>query len=444
MTTFPLIRHEDANAVFAYRDGHAVSVGQFLGDVSQVAALLPDRRHILNLCADRYHFTVGFSAALLRQHVSLLPPNHTPDLIGQLIGQYPDLYCLTDTAIEHVELETVLYPQSAEINSDTPPIPAIPAEQVAALVFTSGSTGQPVPHRKYWGSLVKSALAEADRLSMAAYPGMVIVGTVPPQHMYGLESTVLMAMQGGLTLFAGRPFYPADVCAALASLPRPRGLVTTPVHLRALLAGMDEMPRVDFLLCATSLLPPQLAAEAEARFAAPLHEIYGCTEAGQVATRRAINEPEWRVFRDLVLREDQHGAWVKGGHVETEILLSDVIEIRDQQTFLLHGRSADLVNIAGKRTSLANLNYHLNSIEGVKDGVFVVPEEGNAVVARLVAFVVAPDLTNEALMKALRQRIDAAFLPRPLYFVESLPRNTTGKLPRAALDKLVSLAEKTE
>jgi acyl-coenzyme A synthetase/AMP-(fatty) acid ligase len=98
----------------------------------------------------------------------------------------------------------------------------------------------------------------------------------------------------------------------------------------------------------------------------------------------------------------------------------------------------DLVNIAGKRTSLAHLNYHLNSIEGVRDGVFVVPEQDGEAVTRLTAFVVAPGLTNQVLMSALRQRIDTAFLPRPLHFVEALPRNETGKLPRQSLNQIAA------
>jgi acyl-coenzyme A synthetase/AMP-(fatty) acid ligase len=47
-------------------------------------------------------------------------------------------------------------------------------------------------------------------------------------------------------------------------------------------------------------------------------------------------------------------------------------------------------------------------------------------------------------MAALRQRIDPAFLPRPLCFVESLPRNETGKLPRVSLDDLVARLAKAE
>jgi 3-hydroxymyristoyl/3-hydroxydecanoyl-(acyl carrier protein) dehydratase len=51
--------------------------------------------------------------------------------------------------------------------------------------------------------------------------------------------------------------------------------------------------------------------------------------------------------------------------------------------------------------------------------------------------VVAPALSREALLQALRQRIDPVFLPRPLVFVDALPRNTTGKLPREALARLL-------
>ena len=96
------------------------------------------------------------------------------------------------------------------------------------------------------------------------------------------------------------------------------------------------------------------------------------------------------------------------------------------------------MNIAGKRTSLASLNYHLNSITGVRDGVFVMPEQEDGAVTRLVAFVVAPGLARETVMNALRQSIDVAFLPRPLVFVEALPRNDTGKLPRQALSQFIT------
>jgi len=314
----------------------------------------------------------------------------------------------------------------------------VPENQVAAIVFTSGSTGAPLPYRKTWGSLVRVALAEIQILGLRSRQGMALVGTVPPQHVFGLEATVLMVMQGGFALHARRPFYPDDIRADLELLPRPRGLVTSPVHLRVLLAESDALPPADFLLCATAPLSPQLAAQAEARFGAPLHEIYGCTESGGIASRRTVETSGWRAMTGVALRTDGQRTWVRGGHVETEVALADVIELRSRGRFELHGRTADLVNIAGKRSSLAYLNYHLNSIEGVRDGTFVVPEQETDTVTRLTAYVVAPGLSGEDLMNALRQRIDAAFLPRPLHFVDALPRNELGKLPRQSLAEFES------
>ena len=438
MASAPLVRGFGAGAAFAYRKGVRISVERFLADASRLAAALPDRNYLLNLCSDRYHFAVGFAAALLRRQVNLLPPNETPDLIERLVSQYPGVHCLSDRATGFGSLETMTFPEFDDPGPVAPPIPDVPETQIAAIVFTSGSTGDPVPYRKSWGSLARVAAAEIEILRLRARAGMALIGTVPPQHVFGLEATVLVPMQGGLAVHARRPFYPADIRAELAALPRPRGLVTTPVHLRALLAEPDEVPAADFLLCATAPLSPQLAARTEACFAAPLHEIYGCTESGGIASRRTVESNEWRAMKRVALRTDGAGTWVRGGHVETDVLLADVIELRSRGRFLLHGRTADLVNIAGKRTSLAHLNYHLNSIPGVRDGTFVVPDQGSEAVTRLTAYVVAPGLTRASLLAALRQRIDAAFLPRPLHFVEALPRNETGKLPRRALEEFES------
>jgi acyl-coenzyme A synthetase/AMP-(fatty) acid ligase len=435
-TYLPLIRHTRLDEIAAYRHAQAIDVAQFLAELASVAAVLPQRGHVLNLCSDRFRFAVGFAAALMRQQISLLPPNHTPELIARLGDQYPDVYCLTDAVSPHPLLESVTYPEQIARGQKVPAIPAFAATQVAAHVFTSGSTGQPMPHVKTWGSLVASTLAAGARLGVSAFSGATVLGTVPPQHMYGLESTVLLPLQHGLALHAERPFYPGDIAASLEEMPRPRILVTTPVHLRALLADSAALPPVDFLLCATAPLSPQLAVAAETRFAAPLYEIYGCTEAGQVAVRRTVQGAQWVALDGIRVHQDERGTWAVGGPVEIPAPLNDVIEVQGPGRFLLHGRLADLVNVAGKRTSLAHLNYHLNSIEGVRDGVFVMPETEDNGVTRLMAFVVAPGLTAEDITAALRQRIDAAFLPRPLHLVEELPRNATGKLPREAVNRL--------
>jgi acyl-coenzyme A synthetase/AMP-(fatty) acid ligase len=310
-------------------------------------------------------------------------------------------------------------------------------------VLTSGSTGDPVPHAKPWSLLAAGARAEAARLAEAtgreSLAGFTLVATVPAQHMFGFESSVLLALHGGAAFDAGRPFYPADVVAALAATPAPRGLVTTPFHLKALLDSGLSMPKVELILCATAPLSPQLAARSETAFAAPLVEIYGCTEAGQVASRRTTAGAEWQTLDRVRLAGDGDAVTVSGGHVPQPTLLADVLEVTGDDTFRLLGRTHDLINIAGKRSSIGHLDFQLNSIDGVVDGAFWMPPEssGDALgVVRLVAFVVAPGLSNEQIGAALRERVDAAFLPRRIVRVAALPRETTGKLTAARLTEL--------
>lgn len=447
MAAVPLLSHRGPDEVVAFRGGRSVRVAEFLSDVRRVAASLPARSHLVNFCIDRYRFAVGLGAALVRAQVSLLPPTQTPEMLAQMQKSYPGLYVLTDAPQSTHGIDQVLYPDPGGLPSAAGPVPEFAPEQVAAIVFTSGSTGHPTPHPKSWGALAHGAAGEAQRFGLcgagAAHKptgksgtipaGPVLVGTVPPQHMFGLESTVLLALRNGLTLHAARPFYPADVRGALEEISGGRVLVTTPVHLRALLADSVQLPALELIVCATAPLSAEMAAQAEACFGAPLHEVYGFTEAGMVASRRTIDGPLWHTLPGVRLREEDETVWVHGGHVQAEVAFSDVVEVRDAETFVLRGRNADLVNVAGKRSSLAFLNHHLNSIEGVEDGVFLMPDETDAGVTRLTAFVVAPGLSRQALIEALRVRIDPVYLPRPLYFVESLPRNATGKLPREVL-----------
>jgi acyl-coenzyme A synthetase/AMP-(fatty) acid ligase len=202
-----------------------------------------------------------------------------------------------------------------------------------------------------------------------------------------------------------------------------------------LLASAVDLPPVDLIVSATAPLEQSLAREVEAKLHTTLLEIYGSTETGQIAMRRTADSAAWRLWPDVRLRVSNDQVFAYGGHVEQLTAMCDVIEIIGADEFLLHGRTADLVNVAGKRSSFGYLNAQLNAIPGVTDGVFFLRDgaTGPTGVARLGAVVVAPTLSVAALTEHLRQRIDPVFLPRPLIFVERLPRNATGKLPQQAL-----------
>lgn len=438
----PLVTHTQLSDPIAYRGGVAISAAQYLADVAHCATRLPQAKYVLLACQDRYAFAVGLGAAWVRQQSCLLPSTHTEELIGKLASTHEALYCLTDERACNIQLPQT-YITDWLLQAGTPPaasVPMIPADHVAAYVFTSGSTGLPMAHRKTWGRLVVNVQSEGQRLGVVPGSGYTMVGTVPPQHMYGFESTVLIAMQNAAAFESGKPFYPADIERTMARTPRPRALVTTPFHLRAFMTEVATPSPIDLLVCATAPLTATLAIEAEQKTQARLLEIYGSTETGQLATRQTSQTSDWTAFDGIELAHVGDKPFASGAQIEGSVEVNDVLELLSERSFILHGRTVDMVNVAGKSTTLGHLNHQLLSIPGVQDGAFFVPSEateGTGNTTRLAAVVVAPTLSIEALQQALRRKIAPAFLPRPLKLVPTLPRNSTGKLPRETLLALI-------
>ena len=434
-TLIPFLGHRDENSPLAWRSGRIVSVAEFLADVQALAQHLPTRTHAINLCRDRYCFSVGLAAAMVRGQVNLLPASQALESLRELQREYRSVCLLVDDD-QMRDGETVRISPGASSPSGKPFELAFAAEAIAAVTFTSGSTGTPVPSPKKWGALALGGTTAASHFGLSSVPPCVVLGTVPPQHMFGLEATIIMALRGGLIMHSDRPFFPADVAAALGSVAADRVLVSTPVHLRALLASGIDLPALQLVVSATAPLPPATAREFEERFKVEVREVYGFTEAGMVATRRTIDGPRWTLFPGLSMRQVGGRTVISGGHVVGEAISGDLIEQIDEKHFELLGRGADLVNIAGKRTSIGYLDHQLCAIAGVEDGAFFMPDESGDSVTRLTAFAVAPGLTRQQLTEALSQRIDPIFLPRPLRLVDVLPRDANGKLPRSELAKL--------
>ncbi len=434
----PLLGHLDLAAPAAWQAGQALSAARLLADAQALAARLPPRGAVINLCTDRYRFAVGLLAALLRRQVSLLPPSGSGAALEELAQCYPETYCLVDGASQVSGLPLVVWSGAAADDPLPSSSPLIPADQLAVIAFTSGSTGDPQPHPKCWGTLMAGARLTGQRLGLDPQQAGAVLATVPPQHMYGLELSVLLPLVWGYALCAERPFFPADVSAALTTLPAGALLVTTPFHIRALLEeGADMAPPPRLLLSATAPLPSAQAQRAEQEFRAPLLEIYGSTETGAIATRRSALGAQWQTLAGITLQRRGGQVWVEGGHLEGAATLNDEVELIDEGEFTLLGRRGDLLNIAGKRLSLGELTGRLLALSGVEDAAVLVPEAGCERVERIAAVVVAPGRSAAELLAELRGQIDPVFLPRPLKLVAALPRSATGKLPRAALLRLL-------
>ena len=420
----------DRDRAFLRTRGAVTSTSQFLSLAGSLAARLPDRPAALNLCERRDNFLVAFTAMLMRGQVCLLPPSRVPAVVTEVMEEHPGSYVLDDAT---VELTRPAEPLTAAS------IPAIPPDRVVVIGYTSGSTGRPKANPKTWGGFAACTALNASRLrEVLVTRGEVvlpwIVATVPSQHMYGMELSVLMPLLGGMGIHGGHPLYPADIAAALAEVPGPRILVSTPVHLRALLESGVELPELGAVVSATAPLPAELATAIEQQFGTVLLEYFGSTETCIVASRRTAVDDAWDPYPGVVLQPEEDGTKVDAPWFTSAMVLQDLLEVRSDGAFTVRGRNADMVEVAGKRASLADLTRRLASIPGVADAVVFQPDDvDGAKVRRLAALVVAEGITEAAVLEKLAQTVDLAFLPRPLVLVPRLPRNEVGKLPRAQL-----------
>jgi acyl-CoA synthetase (AMP-forming)/AMP-acid ligase II/3-hydroxymyristoyl/3-hydroxydecanoyl-(acyl carrier protein) dehydratase len=412
---------------------------------SELAGRLDPEHPVCNLCASRAGFLITWLAALRRGCLQLLPPSGGPADLVSLLDATPGAMVIVDD-------ETLLQPFAGTRARGLVYLPQVPRtlpppseldwtpdpEQTCVCLYTSGTTGAPQPQSKTWGQLTHGARALAARLDLLVEGGLAslraLVCSVPPQHMFGFETSVLLPLVTGLAVLDRKPLLPFDVRVALEQCRGPAAWIATPLHLRALARSGEVLSHCRFTLVSTMPLAPALAAQVESLAGAPVVEIFGSTETGVIATRRTAVESSWLPIGDVRL---QHGAgetlaW--GAHFPSPHTLADLVEIADGGRFSLLGRPADMVKIGGRRASLAGLNLLLQDLPGLQDGVFYLPPTDSPT-ERLV-FMHAGALDRAAAERWLRERMDSVFLPRAWLQVERLPRDANGKLPRAALDAL--------
>ena len=428
----PLLR-APADRVIAWRNGRAVRAGEFKREVAALAARLPAAPAAINLCEDRYAFLVAFAALAVRGQTNLLPPSRVSHAIDEVLAAHPGSYTLGDVALQPTPPGYLEFDPFDLAMEDVETDLAVASDATVAIGYTSGSTGLPKPNAKCWSKLAVSS-AHNDKLLLGlADAAYTIVATVPPQHMYGLEFSVLLPLFADAAIHAARPFFPSDIANVLAEVPAPRVLVTTPVHLRALVEHRQSLPALAAIVSATAPMSAELARAAEALFGAPVQEVFGSTETCVIAHRRTGSEEYFTLYPGVTLHPQPDGTLVDAPQLLQPVALADLVELIDHGHFVLRGRNADLLEIAGKRASLGDLTKRLLAVPGVRDGAVFQMDNNSCGIQRIAALAVAPGLAAPDILRALRKAIDPVFLPRPLKLVDALPRSETGKLPRSAL-----------
>jgi hypothetical protein len=207
--------------------------------------------------------------------------------------------------------------------------------------------------------LARGAQVLAARLTKEVDGGLAAIGrivcSVPPQHMFGLECSVMLPLICGIRCSTAGRSCPPNVRAAFAGGCRGRGSRRR-WHLRGLVESFETVPSQrrrrfdDAAVCARR-------RQSEDLVGAPVLEIYGSTETGAVADapHRALRAAGGRL--DGVRARAGRRCHARPRHaLASPATLLDELKLEPTEAFTLLGRHNDLIKIAGRRTSLAGLN----------------------------------------------------------------------------------------
>ncbi len=431
----------ESGRIIAISEGSTVTFGQFWRHVHRVRWLLPDKAYLINVCEDRYLFCVALFSAALNQSKILLPPSQSTGIIQELTEQFSPLSIVCDRELEQITVGQCVLNHGLLEDSDH--LEAIPEtmqsvfdpKQIVAIAFTSGSTGKPRQHAVSWGVLTQCAQKAIQALKLD-HQSLIMLSTTPPQHMFGLETSVIWPMMSGLIMINQRPFYPEDIRQLAQSLPYPVVLCSTPTHLRACMTSSGDWSNITAVISSTAPLAKELAVHIETRMNTRLYEIYGSTETLSFASRQPAHESAWTLYPDAGLKTNDNHTFLQTSYFQQPVELDDVYQILPEHRFNVLGRATDLIKIAGKRASLADLNQRLLKIQGIEDGCFIQMKSPGP--DQRLGLIVVSNLTEQTIRDELKQYLDSVFLPRVIVYTNELPRNSVGKLLESELKLLLN------
>ena len=410
---------------------------------------LMDSQIICNLCTSHLACLIVWLASARRGLQQILPATRgNLDLISTLSASLKPTLLVSDsplveaTHLAHVKNLFFQPHVSRNLYSDEQLSWSPQANVTLFTLYTSGSTGAPEAHHKSLGQLVEGArvlgaglnkefgacLKQPESIEKSVLNRLAwLVSSVPLQHMFGIETALMLSVVYGNPVLNQRPLLPADIQSAFELCPEHSVWISTPLHLSALVRSEIALKNCSLVLASTMPLSTELAAKTECLAAASVIEIYGSTETGALATRRTAIADEWLLLDGVDIFDETNRLRINGKHFISPQILTDSIKLTSSTTFKLLGRAKDLIKIAGRRTSVSNLNLILQHLAGLEDAAFYLPS-ATEFGKRLALIYVSQTLSQEDIKAYLKKQIDPIFIPRIFIKVECIGRSETGKL----------------
>src|SRR5450631_2864566 len=353
---------------------------------------------------------------------------------------------------------------------DFEPAGSFDPSSIAAIVYTSGTTGRSKGAMLTRANLASNAAALAERWRFTS--GDVLLHTLPLFHIHGLFVAINTVLASGSSLFLLSNF---DAAQTLAHLRDATVYMGVPTHYTRLLQqnGLDRQTTatVRLFISGSAPLLPETHREFLRRTGHAILERYGMSETlvntsnphdglrlpGSVGpplkgTALRVTSAETGTVQavpGVIGTLQVKGPNVFGGYWRDEektrgeftadgwFKTGDVGRIDRDGYVHIVGRAKDLVISGGYNVYPKEVEIELDALAGVlESAVFGVPHPdfGEGVTAAVVA---QPGviLSEEALIDSVKARLARYKVPKRVLVVEELPRNAMGKVQKNALRK---------
>jgi long-chain acyl-CoA synthetase len=349
------------------------------------------------------------------------------------------------------------------------PVPPLQdPEKLAALLYTSGTSGRPraamLTHRALLANIEQVAAVEPAMIS----GDDVVLGVLPLFHVYGLNAVLGVVMRHRAKLVLTSRFEPQGTLDLIEDEACSVVPVAPPVfaYWREVQGLRERLGPVRLMLSGSAPLSPELAREFSDLTGIPIHQGYGLTEASPVVTStlcsrglqpgsvgaalpgieiRLVDEggraPEGEdpgeiqirganlfsgYWPDGALGPDSEGWWSTG----------DVGFLDASGDLFLVDRLKELVIVSGFNVYPVEVEEVIREVPGVTEAAVIGVDDAETGEA-VVAYVVAPDKDPAALAAAVRahceQRLARFKQPRRVEVVAELPVGVTGKVQKGRL-----------
>lgn len=384
-----------------------------------------------------------------------------PDLVSRAVS--PRVVVVGETAREGELTYDGLRASAAR------PVPPLPdPEKLAALLYTSGTSGRPraamLTHRALIANLDQVAAVEPPMIR----GGDVVLGVLPLFHVYGLNAVLGGVLRHRAKLVLVERFDPRgtldliddQACSVVPVAPPVFAHWLPEEHLA------DRLGPVRLLLSGSAPLSPALIDQFTAKSSTPIHQGYGLTEAAPVVTSTLCSErlqtgsvgaalpgidirlvdelghePEGEDPGEIQIRGANlfSGYWPHGAEGPDEDgwwPTGDVGFLDASGDLFLVDRVKELVIVSGFNVYPSEVEDVLREVPGVEDAAVIGVQDdraGEAVVAYVRAPGADPGATQDACRRHCETRLARFKWPSRIEVVDELPLTITGKVQKGRL-----------